>query len=682
MCGLIGFCITGYRADGTGLDDLAGRMAETLRHRGPDSGGVWSDPEAGVALGHRRLAIVDLSAEGHQPMVSASGRYVIVFNGEIYNFRELRAGLEAQGERFRGHSDTEVLLAAIERRGLERTLEQSVGMFALAVWDRQERTLHLARDRLGKKPLYFGWIGDTFAFASELKALRVHPRFAAEVDRDALDLFLRHQYVPGPFTIYRDLFKLPPASRLSLPFGAGAAPRDRRLLGLVQSYWSMRSLAESGAAARPLDGAAGDEAALVDAFEDRLALAVRERMIADVPLGAFLSGGIDSSVVVALMQKQAVQPVKTFTIGFLESSHDEKAKARAVARHLGTEHHEFDVTPAEAREVVPQLPFIYDEPFADPSQIPTCHVARLARTKVTVCISGDGGDELLGGYQRHLLGARLEPLLHSVPLALRRRLAAGIRQIPAARWDDALRLARFGRQRSGRSALSGDRLHKFTELLAANGRSELYWSLMNPIGDLGSATIGADRYRRGLADLVPTPRIDDFTHLMMYYDTISYLPDDILVKVDRASMAVGLEVRAPLLDHRVVEHVWSLPRACKLRPPHGKWLLRRLFERHLPPALLRAPKQGFGIPLADWLRVPLREWAEDLLNARRLEEEGFFRMDSIRARWREHLSGERNWSAFLWSVLMFQAWHARWVRDQSSAADGHDSRRLEPLPAA
>jgi asparagine synthase (glutamine-hydrolysing) len=631
-------------------------MAHTLRHRGPDSSGVWSDPEAGIAFGHRRLSIIDLSREGHQPMVSPSGRFVITYNGEIYNFLALRRELEALGYAFRGHSDTEVMLGAIDSWGLEATLSKLTGMFALALWDRESRTLHLVRDRLGKKPLYAGFVGRDLVFASELKAFYAHPAFAPEIDRGAQLLLLRHGYVPTPHSIYRGVFKLPPAGWLPVS-GEPDALQDNDLRERVRFYWSARDVAERGLA-EPIRLSEQEAVDQVSALIDQ---SVRERMVADVPLGALLSGGIDSSSVVAFMQQHASRPVKTFSVGFHESGYDEAADAKSVARHLGTDHTELYVTPDQAQAVIPHLSEIYDEPFADRSQIPTFLVSQLARQHVTVALSGDGGDEVFGGYNRHFYGPWLWRRLRPWPRSLRQRLARLVTAIPPRRWDAAAEYLYLILPRSSRQPTPGNRLHKIADLMSADSPQAIYRRLTSYWQDAASVLIGGND--RASADPpAAVPDRADFAHLMMYLDEVTYLPDDVLVKVDRASMAVSLEVRAPLLDHRLIEFAWRLPGAMKIRQRQGKWILRQVLNRHLPRQLFDRPKQGFEVPMDAWLRGPLREWAEAMLSSDRLAGEGFFAPGPIRAAWAEHLGGARNRGEELWTVLMFQAWHEHWLR--------------------
>jgi asparagine synthase (glutamine-hydrolysing) len=622
-------------------------MAEALAHRGPDDSGVWVDPAGDVALGHRRLSILDLSPEGHQPMRSACGRYVIAFNGEIYNFQELREALGRVGgaPAWRGHSDTEVILASIRHWGLRRAIEDFVGMFAFALWDREERTLHLARDRLGEKPLYYGWMGDAFLFGSELKALRTHPAWRGDVDRGALALFMRHNYIPTPYSIYKGIFKLLPGTLLTLKAG--------RKEFEIEPYWQARLVVEAGAA----NPNAMDHTSTVEQLDGLLRRVVAGQMVADVPLGAFLSGGVDSSTVVALMQAQSSRPVKTFTIGFHEGEYNEAEYAKLVARRLGTEHTELYVTPQQAMDVIPRLPQLYDEPFADSSQIPTFLVAQLARQHVTVSLSGDGGDELFAGYNRYAFARGLWNKLRRVPTPMRTLGAASLRSLSPAAWTALLERTGRWLPRRLRYANLGDKLHKLADVLRERDPEALYHGLVSHWQDPGSVVIQGNEHATILTDRRQWAKLGDFTERMMYLDLVSYLPDDILVKVDRAAMGVSLETRVPFLDHRVVEFAWRLPLSLKVRRGQGKWLLRQVLYRYVPKALIERPKMGFGLPIDAWLRGPLRDWAEGLLAESRLRAEGFFRPAPIHRLWREHLSGQRNWQYLLWDVLMFQAWN-------------------------
>ncbi len=638
MCGIVGLWDPDRRLEEPTLRGVVQRMTDALRHRGPDDSGVWVSAAAGLGLGQTRLAVIDLSPAGHQPMVSACGRYVVVYNGEIYNFLDLRRELEGRGHRFRGHSDTEVLLEGIAQWGVKEALDRLVGMFAFAVWDIPHRRLVLARDRLGKKPLYYGWSAGRFLFASELKALARLPGFSPAIHRGALALLLRHNYVPGPWSIYHDIYKLPPGSLLEL-----GDPSDRPT---PRPYWSLEE-AVARAAEDPFRGPI-DEA--TDALERLVADAVRRRMIADVPLGAFLSGGIDSSLVVALMQRHSHRAVQTFTIGFEEREYDEAPYAAAVARHLGTDHTEQYVRPREAWQVIPRLPEIYDEPFGDSSAVPTLLVSELARRYVTVVLSGDGGDELFGGYQRYLHIARLWRALERVPLAVRKAaakaLAWGARGLPAAmRCKVASRAERLDIATPGQMYV----------------RHNVHWA------DAHRVVLGAEPLEALASQPDRWPNSRPYLEQWMYADTVSYLPDDILVKVDRASMAVALEARTPLLDHRVVEFAWRLPLEWKICGRTGKWLLRRVLQRYVPSQLFERPKAGFGVPIDHWLRGPLRDWAEAFLDPRRLRQEGFFNPAPIRQKWEEHLSGRTAWHYHLWDVLVFQAWYQRWGRGTASA---------------
>jgi asparagine synthase (glutamine-hydrolysing) len=667
MCGFAGFLDRSETTRAETLAEIAGRMTETLFHRGPDDGGVWTDPLGCVALGHRRLAILDLSAAGAQPMVSRSGRYVVAFNGEIYNHPELRreldagpqsvdhplfdrpqsaflSGVEAADGGWRGHSDTETLLAAVEAWGVGEALKKFTGMFAFALWDRADKVLYLARDRLGEKPLYYGWQGDILLFGSELKAFKPHPAFKAEIDREALTLFLRHNYIPAPFTIYRGIRKLPPGTFLAL----GLNRYDNHPV----SYWTARDAALRGR----MQPFAGSEDEAVAALDGLLRQAIAGQMVADVPLGAFLSGGLDSSAVVALMQAQSPRPVKTFTIGFHEQDYNEAEHARAVARHLGTEHTELYVTPEEAMAVIPRLPALYDEPFADSSQIPTFLVSQLARRHVTVSLSGDGGDELFGGYNRYFSALKLWRRARFLPRSLRAALAGMLTVVPPHGWNAVFRGLGFMMPAALRYSSPGDKVRKLASLLGAKSPEDIYFELISHWGEPGRVVRGAAEPRTVLNDPVQWPELRDFEQRMMYLDTVSYLPDDILAKVDRAAMGVSLETRVPLLDHRVVEFAWRLPLSMKIREGQGKWLLRQVLYRYVPQDLMDRPKMGFGVPIDLWLRGPLKDWAEALIDRKRLKAEGYFNPTLVREKWAQHLSGRRNWSYHLWDILMFQAW--------------------------
>ncbi len=650
MCGITGLIDPNLQSDSAlALQNDVTCMADCLAHRGPDDSGVWVDAAVGVALGHRRLSILDLSPLGHQPMYSASGRYVIVFNGEIYNYLELRHELEQLGNvTWRGHSDTEIMLAAFEAWGVKAALQRFIGMFAFALWDRRERTLFLARDRLGEKPLYYGWSGGVFLFGSELKALRAHPAFTATINRDALTLLLRHNYIPAPYSIYQGIAKLPPAAFATLTWPALARHADPA----IESYWSFREVAEAGIA-YPLPA---DETAAIGELDTLLRDAVARQMVADVPLGAFLSGGVDSSTIVALMQAQSSRPVKTFTIGFHEAGYNEAEYAHAVARHLGTDHTELYVTPQQAQAVIPRLPQLYDEPFADSSQIPTVLISQLARTQVTVSLSGDAGDELFGGYNRYFLAERIWNSLSRLPPSLRAGMARLLLSIPTPWLDRVLNTLRPVLPQSLRYPQPGDKLHKLAELFTLQNAEHLYRQLVSHWDQPETLVIGGQEPATALTDTGQWANLPDFTQRMMYLDTLTYLPDDILVKVDRATMSVSLESRVPFLDHRVVEWAWRVPLNLKIRNGEGKWLLRQVLYRYVPKELIERPKQGFGVPIDHWLRGPLREWAEALLDESRLRQEGFFNPQPIRTKWTEHLVGTRNWQYYLWDVLMFQAW--------------------------
>jgi asparagine synthase (glutamine-hydrolysing) len=643
MCGISGI----WERKGCNLQDLkrrASAMTQTLSHRGPDDSGVWLSEQASIAFGQRRLAIIDLSPMGHQPMVSANGKYTITFNGEIYNFRELRAELERCGVRFRGHSDTEVIVEGFAQWGVKSTITRLNGMFAIAAWDAGERQLFLARDRMGEKPLYWAIFDGLVLFGSELKALRAHPGWKPSLSRGAIAAFLRHSYVPGPFTIYEDVYKLPPAGFVKIASGGGPE---------VGAYWDLAGVVSQG----QRNTLRANEEGLVDELEALLQDAVSRRMIADVPLGAFLSGGYDSSTVVALMQRASPRPVRTFTISFENPAFDEAKHAEAVARHLGTEHTTFPVSGAHALDVVPKLAEMYDEPFADPSQIPTHILSTLTRKRVTVALSGDGGDELFSGYDRYQWTQKIWRPHAKMPLALRRLVSSSIRAVPPSTYNSIARYVPYFR----RVPRVGQKAHRLAQILSVPSIDSVYYQLVashhqNPDSLVnGAQEVRTACWGQNLNVLLPEP-----VDRMRYLDMCTYLPDDILTKVDRASMAVALEVRVPFLDHRLVEWIWRLPplqNACARRPKH---LLRRVLARYVPDCLVERPKMGFGVPLADWLRGPLREWAEDLMNEASLSAGDIFDVEAIRTLWAEFLSGDNGRYFFIWNILMFQAWHRRW----------------------
>jgi asparagine synthase (glutamine-hydrolysing) len=655
MCGIAGFRSIGPQRAPDSLRRIMEAMSASLAHRGPDDADLWIDAEAGLALGHRRLSIIDLSAAGRQPMASACGRFVITYNGEIYNFLELRAQLEQHGHAFRGHSDTEVLLAALAEWGVAEALGRLNGMFAFALWDRQQRRLTLARDRVGKKPLYYGWCGDSFLFGSELKALRAYPAFDATVDRDALGLLIQYSWMPAPYSIYAGIRQLPAGTMLTV--GNDGEPGAAE----PEVYWSAREIAVRGTrvpATMSLEQA-------TDALEDVLRDAVACRMIADVSLGAFLSGGIDSSTVVALMQSVSSKPVQTFSIGFHEARYNEAAHAKAIARHLQTDHTELYVTPDECLEVIPQLPTLYDEPLADCSQIPTFLVSRLARSKVTVALSGDGGDELFGGYNDYAKNLRdwqrqLTFWRHCPP-AVRRRVAALLMHLGSHGWEML-------------GPTIGEKLRKLEKrgrrLEPSDSGAAMHARLRARIDPADQLVLGARPVPSGLTEPDGWADVADPLLGMMLVDFTTYMADDILTKVDRASMGVSLEVRCPLLDPRVVELAWSLPSSMRLGPKGCKQVLQNLLARHVPRAMFERPKQGFNIPIEEWLRGPLRDWAEALLDEHRLHQEGFFRPRAVRRIWEEHLSGQRPRTFVVWTLLTFQAWHEAWIAGDHAVTVG------------
>ena len=640
MCGITGFI--NYN-NSIKVRPVVLGMNDKLTHRGPDDNGVWVEENIGIGLGHQRLSIIDLSEQGRQPMLSESGRYIIAYNGEVYNFPDLRNELQ-KGHVFRGHSDTEVMLAAIETWGLMAAVKRFVGMFAFALWDRDEHILHLVRDRIGIKPLYYGWINGAFVFGSELKALRAYSGFNQPIDRKALTLFMRYNCIPAPYSIYEGISKLLPGHVIKFF-------RHSKKLE-IKKYWSARSVAEQGTIS-PFEGSEGEA---VEQLDKLLREAVKCRMISDVPLGSFLSGGIDSSTVVSLMQAQTSQNVKTFSIGSTISDYNEAKDARKVADHLGTDHTEIYVSPEEVMAVIPRLPTLYDEPFADSSQIPTFLVSELARKHVTVSLSGDGGDELFGGYNRHAWAPRIWNRIGRWPQFFRKGLSTAIGSLSPELWDTVFQNINSVFPGRFDHRVPGYKMHKLAEVLPADSAAEMYKILISHWKDPSVLVLGGEEPLTMRTNSAAKLATSDFVRYMMLMDLTTYLPDDILTKVDRASMGVSLEARVPLLDHRVVEFAWRLPVDMKIRNGQGKWILRQVLGKYVPGKLVDRPKSGFGIPIDSWLRGPLRDWAEALLDKSRLRQESFFNPEPIRQKWAEHLSGKRNWAYHLWDVLMFQAW--------------------------
>jgi asparagine synthase (glutamine-hydrolysing) len=649
MCGFSGYFESGG-TDAARCHSILLAMGQTIVHRGPDDAGYWFDADKGIAFVHRRLAIVDLSQTGAQPMQSANQRFVLSYNGEIYNHLEIREKLEKQGlhpTRWLGHSDTETLLAGFQAWGIFQTLKEVVGMFAFALWDNLEHQLVLARDRFGEKPLYYGWQGrgdqSVFLFGSDLSALRAHPSFTAEVDRDASASFMRFGCIGQTQTVYKNIHKLPPGHILSL----NSSDMQRRHSPVAQAFWSGSEMIQQ-AKSNPF---LGSDREAVDQLDYLLRRSVSGQMLSDVPLGAFLSGGVDSSAIVALMQTQSSRPVKTFSIGFHEKGYNEATHAKAISLHLGTEHTELYVCPEQALAVIAKLPSLYSEPFADSSQIPTYLVSQLARQHVTVAISGDAGDELFGGYNRYLLTQQYWKVLSLMPSSVRRAIANTLKSVSPSALDHLGALIRQPRL--------GDKFHKATSVLASRSAMELYSGLVSQWLEPESVVRGSIESSAALTQGLPwLDKLSD-AEKMMALDMLRYLPDDILTKVDRAAMSVSLETRVPFLDHRVAQFAWSLPIQMKIKEGVGKWPLRQMLYRYVPQKMIERPKMGFAVPIDQWLRGPLRDWAEDLLSEARLRAEGFFNPVPIRRKWHEHLSGKRNWQHQLWNVLMFQAWLAQ-----------------------
>lgn len=647
MCGITGFLT--LDGDRGASQRILSRMTEVLQHRGPDAGDCWQSPDGVANLGHRRLSIIDLSPTGAQPMTTPDGRFTLSYNGEIFNFLELRQELIARGRTFRGSSDTEVLLYALADWGVPATLRRLNGMFAFGLYDRQERALWLARDRFGEKPLYYAWHNEVLLFGSELKSLAQHPAFKREVNKDVIPLFMRFNYVPWPYSIFHNCWKLSPGHSVRVAVGAPPPPSE--------AYWTVAETI-SRRNTQPIDAT---DPALIDRTEDVLRRAVKARMVSDVPIGAFLSGGIDSSTIVALMQAQSSRPIKTFTIGFREAPYNEAKDAANVARHLGTEHHELYLSTSECLEVIEKLPDIYDEPFADASQIPSTLISRFTRRYVEVALSGDAGDEMFGGYNRYVWTRRIWPRLSRFPLAMRRWLSRLILRHRPAAWERLIRPLNHVLPPKLRVRGSGDKLHKLALTMDAMSPDDLYRSFVSQWQRPADALLIGQEPPWLESHLQHAPPELGYIERMMFLDTMTYLPSDTLCKVDRASMSAGLETRMPFLDPEVVSFAWDLPLESKIHRGIGKWPLRNVLKRYVPPEFFERPKMGFGIPLGDWIRGPMRDWAEDSLNRRALDSTGIFRSEVVEAQWREHLSGTHNHQYALWGVLMFQAWFRKWV---------------------
>lgn len=647
MCGINGFFNT---CASVSVETTINRMNLAIEKRGPDASAAWLDEGIGLMLGHCRLAIQDLSPAGAQPMHSTCERYVIIFNGEIYNHLQLRKQLIDQGFNisWRGHSDTETLLACFVAWGVEKTLKSTAGMFAIALWDRQKKLLTLAKDRMGEKPLYWGWQGESLYFSSELKALKAHPSFKTNINRDAITLLLRHNCIPAPYSIYDGIEKLRPGHYLQIPL----TDLKKAKLAHAKAYWRFNDIVEAGLA----DPFTGSPEQAVDTLESSLMHSIARQMLSDVPLGAFLSGGIDSSTVVALMQAQSLRPVKTFTIGFDDIGYNEANHAQAVAKHLGTDHTELLVSSRDALDVIPKLPLIYDEPFSDSSQIPTFLVSKLARQHVTVALSGDGGDELFGGYNRYLMAQQVWSKSRNMPKPIRKLAASGLTYVSPKNWDAIFNIFNPIIPKHLKLRGPGDKAHKLAGVLNIDSEKDFYRKLTSHWQHPSKLVIGAQEPATLISDLSCWPQTDSFQHAMMAMDAQTYMTDDILVKVDRAAMANSLETRVPLLDHHIAELAWRMPLGYKIRNGEGKWILKQVLFRHVPRELIERPKMGFGIPLHDWLRGSLRDWAEALLDENLLQQQGYFDPKPIRALWKEHLSGMYNHQHHLWDILMFQAW--------------------------
>jgi len=641
MCGIVGF----FGTDRHNHQDIIVDMMSAIKHRGPDDEGFWHDSKFNVCLGHRRLSILDLSVQGHQPMVSFSNRYVIVFNGEIYNHLFLRESLKKSNIdiSWRGHSDTETLLACIDTWGLEKTVKKCSGMFAIALFDKKDNSIYLVRDRMGEKPLYYGIQNGVFLFGSELKALKKHSAFQGEIDRNSLALQLKYNYIPTPYSIYKGIKKLIPGTILKVDTSNKYASIDA--IGNPTAFWSLKEVATNAQS----NIYTGNAIEAVNDLDKLLSQSVKGQMEADVPLGAFLSGGVDSSLIVSLMQSQSSSPVETFSIGFKEEGYNEAVYAKQIAQHLGTKHTELYVSAQDAMNVIPKLSSLYDEPFSDSSQIPTYLVSAMTKESVTVSLSGDAGDELFGGYNRYLWTRKIWNKVKYMPSSVRKFIAWGMTSVSPMVWNKIL-------CQIVSMPLPGDKIHKLANLLPAKSAEDFYFHLISHWHDVDNVVIGSEYLVAPVASNSTKLDLGSIEQDMMYLDSTSYLPDDILTKVDRAAMGVSLETRVPFLDHHVVEFAYQLPLSMKIQNGESKWILKQVLDKYIPRELMERPKMGFGVPIDSWLRGPLRDWAESLLDESRLKQEGFFHAELIRKKWNEHLSGNCNWQYHLWDVLMFQAW--------------------------